>query len=447
MAEMAIVTLLIGIMLTLGISAITAQMENAAYASTRKKQDAIKDALVAYLGKNKRLPCPDTDLTVATPPDGSENRATPNDPTTLCTAAFGAVPFVTLGLSRDMAQDGWGNYFSYQVSVAPYNWTITTSFNAGSQGGVLVNGRDAVGALLIPPITSNAVAVIVSHGKNGLGAYTVKGTRNALPIAATGADELDNTNGDATYYKRDYNADTTKPGGAFDDVVLVLQYADLIIPVLQSKSVKSYDEEVSIALKDIEDIKNALIGYAMKNLSLPYADSDNTGKPNCSAANANNGMADDGNCLAGNIPWQTLGVANKDPWGTPYKYSVTTALTTPATDKPSFIAKAGGITVNDQNSVNLTTSAPFVVYSLGRNNATYFNNGAGNGAKCTAAAPVAPLTPVAPNCLGTNEINNYAGNSPFVKAPMVVPPFANPQLGYDDILDYLPKGVIDAKLP
>ncbi len=56
--EMALVVALIMIFMSLGIAALSAQMSKAAYEATQKKQALIKDALINYLGRNRRLPCP-----------------------------------------------------------------------------------------------------------------------------------------------------------------------------------------------------------------------------------------------------------------------------------------------------------------------------------------------------------------------------------------------------
>ena len=73
------------------------------------------------------------------------------------------------------------------------------------------------------------VAVVVSHGRNGLGAYTVGGTRNTLPAAGT--DEESNTNANTTYYRRDLTTDDAATGGPFDDQVLILAASDLLEPL------------------------------------------------------------------------------------------------------------------------------------------------------------------------------------------------------------------------
>ena len=449
LAEMAIVVLLIGIMLTMGLGMLNAQRDQAAISVTKQRESLIKDALVTYLGQNKRLPCPDLNFAA---PDGrgDDDRVTAGNTTTRCNAVFGLIPFTDLGLTREMALDGWDNFFSYQVSVAPNNWTLTASFNAGSTGGIISSNRNAGGA--VTQIANNTVVVIISHGRNGSGAYTVKGTRNALPPAGT--DELANTNGNlpATKWKREFTDSAAATGGLFDDVVMVLQAGDLVSPMLQQKATKSFDEELAQAQQDIEAIKSALTGYAIRLNQLPRADSDNSGKVNCGAAGANDGNPE-ALCLTGNVPWALLGVPATDPWGSRYKYSVTNALTSTGS-KAAFIAALGAVTVNTRNASEtaLTTigNAPFVVYSYGRNNVAYYVNAAGNNAVCTALAPALPSPPQAPNCLGTREVTNRTATTVFEMKPAVI---ASPQsgfspiLGFDDVVDFVPKGTIDAKLP
>jgi prepilin-type N-terminal cleavage/methylation domain-containing protein len=56
--ELAIVMILIGIFMGLGISALDAQQTNRAFSETREKQEKIKDALVTYLASFARLRFP-----------------------------------------------------------------------------------------------------------------------------------------------------------------------------------------------------------------------------------------------------------------------------------------------------------------------------------------------------------------------------------------------------
>lgn len=125
--ELSVVVVIIAMVLTMGLTALNAQLISASYMETKKRQGLIKEALIAYLGANKRLPCPDvpnnTDGTTdASQVTGREDRN--GGVAGACTdpdgdgVAFGVVPYQSLGLGRDAALDGWGNFMSYRISVA-----------------------------------------------------------------------------------------------------------------------------------------------------------------------------------------------------------------------------------------------------------------------------------------------------------------------------------------
>ena len=354
LVEMAVVTLLIGIFLTMGLAAFRATQESQAVSQTINKQNAIKDALIGYLRRNGRLPCADIDVAA---PDGIENRtggttAAP-DPTTPCATApsnarFGLLPYLTLGLARDAVVDGWGNFFSYQVSntvssdafnpgtpsyntpiPGPYrDWTLTSNLRSGNTGEITVNDRDAAGTVF--SAATNVVVVIVSHGPNGFGAYTISGTRNSLP---GGADELENTNGDTTYFRRTTTTDDAATGGAFDDRVMFLKAEDLFGPLFKDGSLKPPAAQLGDTFQKIE---NAIGRYAIANAGsyggsnctssfttpcrvLPYADFY------YGDGNLNSGLND------GGFAWGSTGMAVADvwdPWGRPIRYTINTASLT-----------------------------------------------------------------------------------------------------------------------
>ena len=66
--ELAVVLVIIGTMLTLGLAAFNAQMTTGAYARTRAKIETIKSALIDHLGRHMYLPCPDRDFGPPPPP-------------------------------------------------------------------------------------------------------------------------------------------------------------------------------------------------------------------------------------------------------------------------------------------------------------------------------------------------------------------------------------------
>lgn len=244
LVELAVVLVIIGIIAAMGLAAVKAQMISAAIRTTQGNQDTIKSALIAYLGQHKRLPCPDRDFAA---PDGIENRQNmPGgmpDTTSPCSLpSFGLIPYQTLGLPRSVALDGWDDFFSYSISnnttTAPnQDWTISTNFHEGNTGAITVNDG-------IAPVP-NFVAVVISYGKDGLGAYTIKGTQNVLPDPANQPNENQNATQaiPLTFYKREYTDNpkdpTNNPGGPFDDVVMVLGTNDLLNPLIKDGVIQS----------------------------------------------------------------------------------------------------------------------------------------------------------------------------------------------------------------
>jgi prepilin-type N-terminal cleavage/methylation domain-containing protein len=257
LAEIAVVLAIIGIALTMGLKMLTATFENSAYSETRAKQERIKLALVSFMRSNGRLPCPDT----ATPATGNEvpppaiPPAAPASCNLTAAAGYGVVPWVTLQIPRDAVLDGWGNFFSYRVanSFAPVikNWTsktVGTPFDINelrtSSTALIIQERDTPASAL-NQITNQAVVVLLSHGKNGLGALTTRGAaRVPPPTVAIALDE--NTNGAVgarTFVRRALNdsAQTlpagANPGGPFDDVVAYMTPQDLLQPLVTERTI------------------------------------------------------------------------------------------------------------------------------------------------------------------------------------------------------------------
>ena len=279
LVEMAIVLVLFGIVMSMGLKMVTANLDNAAFSATKSKQERIKLALIGYLRTNGKLPCPDTNL----PPDGSEDRPTgtpPNDNT--CTAVrqnFGVVPYVSMGLTREDVLDGWGNYFTYKVATAQdttsgypplnpapqkfrtsnLNWTLSGA--ATVAGGFDItslntNITDTIRTIIIKgtgpdttarDISYTAVAVIVSHGKNGFGAATTKSASRMPATAAIGAgqDEISNatdttpTSTPIIFIRRPVTEDPAAVGGAYDDLVVYMTPQDLLQPLVNEGSLKT----------------------------------------------------------------------------------------------------------------------------------------------------------------------------------------------------------------
>ena len=113
--------------------------------------------------------------------------------------------------------------------------------------------------------------------------------------------------------------------------------------------------------KTLDEIKEALIGYALSQGVLPCPSNVTGGIPDGNAnCTATTGVA------TGYIPWVTLGVNNRDAWGNLIRYAVDTNFTTTFT-----LQTTGSITLKTHNADGSTpaisSNIPAVVLSLGKN--------------------------------------------------------------------------------
>lgn len=292
LVELAIVLLISGILMSAGLSLLTVKRSAAQLDTTQKHQDAIKQALINYLGKYRRLPCPGDST------GGEIRSASATLPP--CSSYSGIVPYQTLGLDRTAALDGWENFITYVVSQAgnsslpnatpPYTTAWVKTFSTSDSNIYttkttapypLPNGcsyptycpsnnlafwpSTSTGGIKVVPTTyqspppiadpanaSGAAVVLISYGKNGYGAYNIKGVQNST--SGVGADEQQNiypvSNVVPTTVKRDAT-DSTTGGGAFDDVVMILSANDLTGPLIANGTLQS---SAQTALSQANDI-------------------------------------------------------------------------------------------------------------------------------------------------------------------------------------------------
>lgn len=244
LVELAVVMVIVGIVLTMGLKMVNSTLDNASFSESKAKQERIKLALLSYLRTNGKLPCPDNsgDTVVAT------GVAAPSC-NSLAADGYGIVPWQTLGMSRDDVIDGWGNYFSFRVAngngVAK-NWTsngsaltdMTINELKNPSAAITIQELDSSASTLVNT-TSTAVVVLISHGRNGFGAKTVK-TAARMPVTDAGAGEVTNaTVGSATFVLRPVNDAPAAVNGPYDDLVTYMQPRDLLQPMIIEGTLKA----------------------------------------------------------------------------------------------------------------------------------------------------------------------------------------------------------------
>jgi len=172
---------------------------------TQERMATIKRALTVHFLKNGVLPCPamrkvalqDADFGVAQAKTGvADECETPGFGQEVKRVAgtkvyLGVVPVRALDLSPRMALDGWGNRFTYAVDMAQVNDVVGSDDGRNDDDGLpiykdlTVNDlageavEDASGAEI-----ADVMAVVVSHGQNGEGAFPKAGGSKILNLGA-----------------------------------------------------------------------------------------------------------------------------------------------------------------------------------------------------------------------------------------------------------------------
>lgn len=167
-------------------------------------------------------------------------------------------------------------------------------------------------------------------------------------------------------------------------VIVGLMLSGILMPL----STQMEQRDRNITKQRIEEIKEALLGFAVMNGRLPCPTT--TADP----ADANYGI-EDASCPApsplGYIPWKTLGVAETDAWGTVrtnsgdpwpgyWRYRVDSNFSVPITSiSTGFSADALTIQNNSGSSLTTTSERPVaVIISTGKNLNADAENADGN---------------------------------------------------------------------
>lgn len=187
-------------------------------------------------------------------------------------------------------------------------------------------------------------------------------------------------------------------GFSLTELAIVLVIVSLLTGgMLLSLSAQTDSRNYSDARKELEEIKDALLGFAAANGYLPCPDTDTD------PANASYGVADTAGCSGGEgwLPFKTLGTYEFDPWGSHrskssdpdlgrwhYRvdsaFSSTITLTTTQTDNLSVVAQNGNALTNTADNKDRPVA---IVFSTGPDGKASGRNGDANLTEYEADMP------------------------------------------------------------
>ena len=142
--------------------------------------------------------------------------------------------------------------------------------------------------------------------------------------------------------------------------VITLLLGSILVPL----STQVEQRKTGETQKALEDIRQALMGFALANGFLPCPDTDNDGVENVSGSN----------CVSqeGSLPLATLGVTGYDSWGNRYRYRVHPSFSQRAPATLFTISTTSNLRVCADAAcgtslTTLTDGPPAVVLSHGKN--------------------------------------------------------------------------------
>jgi prepilin-type N-terminal cleavage/methylation domain-containing protein len=223
--EMAIVVVVIGLLLSGGIAAVTPVVQGTKVSETKSKLDRVEQALVLHVIRFGCLPCPATPGTASTVATAGQADAggtyTTGCDADACTNAQGVVPWVNLDLSETDASDSFDARFSYAITAGLQNANsmVRTPPATYPTGTLVVNNTTPV------QITAAAAYVLISHGPDRAYGFSVQTGIQGGADAGPSTPQLANSNG--TPFVQD---DVIQlPGTTFFDDIVRWRSAPFII--------------------------------------------------------------------------------------------------------------------------------------------------------------------------------------------------------------------------
>jgi prepilin-type N-terminal cleavage/methylation domain-containing protein len=224
LVELSIVLTIIGIVLGNLLSIAAHRTDAAKIKETEEILTKVEQAFAQYFTEHRRIPCPA--YSSSSPSSAAFGVNTTAWAPYICYGnagvgggllSTGAVPTKTLQIPDEYAFDAWGRRITYAMvqncnaaDISTYN-NYSGTDNIGYSCGY---GSPDYGYRILNSsgnVTTNyAQIVLVSHGKNGKGAWTRSGSGKIT--ASSDADEAENSDDDYIFVQKSKNS-------TFDDIV------------------------------------------------------------------------------------------------------------------------------------------------------------------------------------------------------------------------------------
>lgn len=219
LTELAFIIAILGVVVGVTISTGKVQYDYATITSTSNKLDTVRQALLTFKKKAQRLPCPAAGN--AAPGSATYGVEAASCDPAACPAGItcstdniiiGTVPFATIGMNAEAALDGWDNRITYAVDYSHVT-------NNGSGLG-RISVRDVAGnEITNSDVLGKAIFVLVSHGKNGNGAWSKQGSVITSCTTTATAKDVEDCDGDSVFTSSMLNEGDVA-ANYYDDVVL-----------------------------------------------------------------------------------------------------------------------------------------------------------------------------------------------------------------------------------
>jgi type II secretory pathway pseudopilin PulG len=221
--ELSALLVVIGLALTTMIAIAPSKQQRTIQNEAIDRRAEIVDAINRYLDRNGRYPCVASNTAAPTATEfGREvlsdcvtDTSTPGSTLRVETAPasgnyvrIGAVPTRDLLLPDRYAEDGYGNRYTYIVMEG---LTKASTYSATTAAITVVDGAGA-------SVSTNAAYAVLSHGKDGKGAYRFESGNLKVACGATTNLDVENCDGDALLRLADYNDTTTTAALFYDDL-------------------------------------------------------------------------------------------------------------------------------------------------------------------------------------------------------------------------------------